>query len=153
VCSVSDPDPCGSAFIWLPWIRIRIGNTDLDPDPGQSKWRLKRGKIRDFKLKRALSNMLKARWFLCTWAWKSSIYVFIAFCDWKKKNLNKKISWIMVSKNLDPNPDPYWPQMLDPDPYWDQYGSETLLVCVIMNNLLTFKYILERNLHLFGEKG
>ncbi len=31
---VSDPDPdlLGTAFIWLPWIRIRIGNAD--PDSG-----------------------------------------------------------------------------------------------------------------------
>jgi hypothetical protein len=29
---VSDPDLLGTAFIWLPWIRIRIGNAD--PDPG-----------------------------------------------------------------------------------------------------------------------
>jgi len=34
--SVLDPDPCGSVLKWLPWIRIRIGNTD--PDPGQSIW-------------------------------------------------------------------------------------------------------------------
>jgi hypothetical protein len=27
--SVVDPDPHGSAFIWLSW--IRIGNADLDP--------------------------------------------------------------------------------------------------------------------------
>jgi len=40
--SVSDPDPCGSVLKWLPWIRIRIGNTDLDQ--GQSKWCPKRGK-------------------------------------------------------------------------------------------------------------
>jgi len=33
-----DPDPCGSVLKRLPWIRIRIGNTDLDPYPGQSKW-------------------------------------------------------------------------------------------------------------------
>jgi len=42
MASVSDPDPCGSVLIWLPWIRIRIGNTDPDPDPGQSKWCPKR---------------------------------------------------------------------------------------------------------------
>jgi len=34
--SVLDPGPCGSVLKWLPWIRIRIGNTD--PDPGQSEW-------------------------------------------------------------------------------------------------------------------
>jgi hypothetical protein len=30
-----NPDPHQSAFIWLPWIRIRIriGNTDSDPQP------------------------------------------------------------------------------------------------------------------------
>jgi len=42
--SVSDPDPCGSVLKWLPWIRIRIGNTDPDPDPGQSIWCPKREK-------------------------------------------------------------------------------------------------------------
>jgi hypothetical protein len=26
--SVADPDPHGSALIWLSWIRIRIGNAD-----------------------------------------------------------------------------------------------------------------------------
>ncbi len=36
--SVVDPDPPGPAFIWLSWIRIRIGNVDLDPDPGA--WKL-----------------------------------------------------------------------------------------------------------------
>jgi len=41
-CLVLDPDPCKSVLKWLPWIRIRIGNTDLDPDPGQSKWCKKR---------------------------------------------------------------------------------------------------------------
>jgi hypothetical protein len=30
--SVLDPDQHGSAFIWLSWIRIRIGNAD--PDSG-----------------------------------------------------------------------------------------------------------------------
>jgi hypothetical protein len=30
--SVADPNPHGSAFILVGWIRIRIGNTD--PDPG-----------------------------------------------------------------------------------------------------------------------
>ena len=29
--SVVDPNPHGSAFIWLSWIRIRMGNADLDP--------------------------------------------------------------------------------------------------------------------------
>jgi hypothetical protein len=28
-----DPDPQGSAFIWLSLIRIRIGNVDPNPDP------------------------------------------------------------------------------------------------------------------------
>jgi hypothetical protein len=28
------PDPHGSALIRLSWIRIRIGNVDLEPDPG-----------------------------------------------------------------------------------------------------------------------
>jgi len=32
--SVLDLDPCGSALKWLLWIRICIGNTDADPDPG-----------------------------------------------------------------------------------------------------------------------
>jgi hypothetical protein len=31
-----DPDPPESAFIWLSWIRIRIGN--VDPDPGAWKF-------------------------------------------------------------------------------------------------------------------
>jgi len=46
ICSVShpDPDPCVSVLKWLPWTRIRIGNTDRDPNPGQSKWCLKRKK-------------------------------------------------------------------------------------------------------------
>jgi hypothetical protein len=30
--------PHGSAFIWLFWIQIRIGNADLDPDTGA--WKL-----------------------------------------------------------------------------------------------------------------
>ncbi len=34
--SIVDPDLNGSAFIWLFWIRIRIGNAD--PDPGA--WKL-----------------------------------------------------------------------------------------------------------------
>jgi len=34
---------------------------------------------------------------------------------------------------MDPDPDSFWPQMLDPGPYWDQYGSETLLVTVCTN--------------------
>ncbi len=29
-----DPDPHGYAFILVGWIRIRIGNTDPDPNPG-----------------------------------------------------------------------------------------------------------------------
>jgi hypothetical protein len=36
--SVLDPDPHGSALIWLSWIRIRIGNADPDPDRGA--WKL-----------------------------------------------------------------------------------------------------------------
>ena len=44
----SDPDPCGSLLKWLPWIRIRIGNTD--PDPGHSKWRPKWGKNLRFQV-------------------------------------------------------------------------------------------------------
>jgi hypothetical protein len=31
ISSFVDPDPSGSAFIWLPWIRIRIHSTDPDP--------------------------------------------------------------------------------------------------------------------------
>jgi hypothetical protein len=30
-----DPDPHGSALIWLSWIRIRIGNADLN----QGAWK------------------------------------------------------------------------------------------------------------------
>ncbi len=30
--SVVDPDPLGYALIWLSWIRIRIGNANLDPE-------------------------------------------------------------------------------------------------------------------------
>jgi hypothetical protein len=37
VGSVVEPDPPGSAFIWLSWILIRNGNTDPDPDPGACK--------------------------------------------------------------------------------------------------------------------
>jgi len=38
-----------SGYMWIHiemthWIRIRIPNTDLDPDPGQSKWCPKREK-------------------------------------------------------------------------------------------------------------
>ncbi len=33
-CSVVDPDPHGSPFVWLCWIRIRIGNAGPEPDPG-----------------------------------------------------------------------------------------------------------------------
>ncbi len=33
-CSLVDPDPHGSAFIWLSWIRTFNGNRDPDPDPG-----------------------------------------------------------------------------------------------------------------------
>jgi hypothetical protein len=36
--SVVDPDPLGSAFIWMSWIRIPIRNADPDPDPGA--WKL-----------------------------------------------------------------------------------------------------------------
>jgi hypothetical protein len=32
--SVVDPDPHGSEFVWLSWIRIRIGNAGPEPDPG-----------------------------------------------------------------------------------------------------------------------
>jgi hypothetical protein len=32
-----DPDPLGSAFIWLFWIRIRFGNANPDQDPGARK--------------------------------------------------------------------------------------------------------------------
>jgi hypothetical protein len=35
--SVVDPDPDGSALIFLGWIRIRIGNADLDPGGQQHK--------------------------------------------------------------------------------------------------------------------
>ncbi len=35
--SVVDPDPYGSALIWLSWIRIRVGNADPDPDPEAGK--------------------------------------------------------------------------------------------------------------------
>jgi hypothetical protein len=34
--AAADPDPHGSALIWLSWIRIRIGNAD--PDPGIRKF-------------------------------------------------------------------------------------------------------------------
>ncbi len=34
--SAADPDPHGSALIWLSWVRIRIGNAD--PDPGTRKY-------------------------------------------------------------------------------------------------------------------
>jgi len=37
------------------WISVEMAALDPDPDPGQSKWRPKRGKIRDFKLKRGLT--------------------------------------------------------------------------------------------------
>jgi hypothetical protein len=32
-----DPDPPGSAFIWLSWIQIRIEYAVPDPDPGSGK--------------------------------------------------------------------------------------------------------------------
>jgi hypothetical protein len=35
--SAVDPDPYGSAMIWLSWIRIRVGNADPGPDPGARK--------------------------------------------------------------------------------------------------------------------
>jgi len=86
-----------------------------------------------------------------TWAWKSSINVLKAICDWKKKNFKQKISLILVMKNLDPNldPDPYWPQMLDPDPYWDQYGSETLTftlqyLTIDKKNFTAYRYYLNK---------
>jgi len=49
--SVADPDPCVSVLKWLPWIRVRIGNTD--PDPGQSKWRPKRENNQRFQLEKS----------------------------------------------------------------------------------------------------
>ena len=57
--SVADPDPCGSVLKCLPRIRIRIGNTGSDQDPGQVKSRPKREKIRDFKLQKEITILLK----------------------------------------------------------------------------------------------
>jgi len=54
ICSVSDPDQCGSVLKWLPWIRIRNGNTD--PDPGQSKWFSIRGKNLLFQVKKSIDH-------------------------------------------------------------------------------------------------
>jgi hypothetical protein len=36
-CSHCSPNPHGSTLIWLSWIRIRIGNVNLDP----GAWKLK----------------------------------------------------------------------------------------------------------------
>jgi len=44
------------------WIRIEMAHPD--PDPGQSKWRLKRGKIQRFQLEKSIDLLKKAWWFL-----------------------------------------------------------------------------------------
>ncbi len=34
---------------------------------------------------------------------------------------------VIKTLDLDPEPDPHWPKMLDLDPHWNQCGSETLV--------------------------
>ncbi len=48
--SIVDPDPHGAAFILVGWIRIRIWNTDSDPDPGVPKWPTKVKKIQGLEI-------------------------------------------------------------------------------------------------------
>jgi hypothetical protein len=40
--SVVDPDPHGSTFILVSYIRVRIENVDMDSDPGGQKWPTKK---------------------------------------------------------------------------------------------------------------
>jgi len=92
-----DPDPWGPVLKWLPWIRIRIriGNTDLDPDPGQSNWCPKRKKIWDFKLKRALTILVKAWWFLLEPGSPQYLWQFVTeiYLDFQTQNFFECWSW------------------------------------------------------------
>jgi len=97
IISVSDPDPCGSVLKWLPWIRIRIGNTD--PDPGQSKWSPKRKTNLIFQVKKSSDHFIEGL-MVFTRAWESSVNVFTAICAGKTYFYkNKKILIFFPLKN------------------------------------------------------
>jgi len=40
ICSVSDPDPHGSALRWTPWIQIRVRIRDADSGSGSSSFKI-----------------------------------------------------------------------------------------------------------------
>ncbi len=52
---------CGSGFILVGWTRLRIGNTDLDPDPGGPKLHTKVKKIQVLKC-----SLLTEEYFSCS---------------------------------------------------------------------------------------
>ena len=55
-----DPDPYGSVLKWLPWIWIRIGK--IDPEPEVSRQRLNRKKLKKrFKVEKSIDLFMNAR--------------------------------------------------------------------------------------------
>jgi len=73
--SDSDLDTCGSALKWLPWIRNRIGNTDPGSETVSQSGQSKREKIKDSKLKRTWTILLKG--LMLSWINKELKKVFI----------------------------------------------------------------------------
>ena len=95
--SVSAPNPCGSVLKWLPWIRIRIVNTD--PDPGQSKWCPKRKQNLRFQVIKSNDHFAEGL-MVFTRGWESSINVFFKAISNRNFFLYilKKYSYILAIK-------------------------------------------------------
>ncbi len=89
-----DPDLPGSAFIWLLWIRIRIGNAN--PDPGA--WKL--AKI--YKKKCFLPFNVKKNSTFCEsqfWSGSGSAWIRIGLASWIRIRIRISIevkSWIPI---------------------------------------------------------
>ncbi len=109
--SVADPDPHGSAFSLVSWIRIRIHEGQNYPQ----KWR-------KFKFWSARCSLVKDEDLCC------SLDVLYGGNFWSKYRIffsavNFFQFFCIKTLDLDPDPDPHWPATLDPDPYPDPSAS------------------------------
>ncbi len=95
-------------------IRIAFGRLVPDPDPGWQKM--------THKKKRTMWRNILLWGAVCSLFSSGGLGINILQCF---------LIWffyckILVIKSLDPDPDLYWPNMLDPAPHWNKCGFTTL---------------------------
>jgi hypothetical protein len=100
-------------LILVCWIRIRIGNADPNPDPGEQKWPHKNKKVTKVYVFKCWMLFFESEDLSCSLdVFHGDLGINTVYCNFRRKNINLRC---LAIKSLDPDQDRHWHKMLDPD--------------------------------------